>query len=206
MRTAHRRIIKPVEMKSYHDIRAFITDLSTCNTVYGSRVVVTRHDDVISSRLELCAKLIRDLHGKNILRHTRESSSRTRSIGKERIKSIVAQMDAANMYRRMMFSIETCFSGQWGEALTGQPDVIVLTAANPRETSKADMHNPELGVFLSNAFARTFRQYVNQDNNISLRDLYIELAKTTNGSHVSIYNEQNYGSVYTNTMRDFFPE
>ena len=126
--------------------------------------------------------------------------------GKERIKSIVAQMDAANMYRRMMFSIETCFSGQWGEALTGQPDVIVLTAANPRETSKADMHNPELGVFLSNAFARTFRQYVNQDNNISLRDLYIELAKTTNGSHVSIYNEQNYGSVYTNTMRDFFPQ
>jgi glycosylphosphatidylinositol transamidase (GPIT) subunit GPI8 len=125
--------------------------------------------------------------------------------GKQRIKDIVTQMNEADMYRRLMFSIETCFSGQWGESLTGLPDVIVMTAANPRETSKADVHNSELGVFLSNAFARTFRKYVNQNNRISLRDMYIELAKTTNGSHVSIYNERNYGSVYTNTMVDFFP-
>ena len=126
--------------------------------------------------------------------------------GAERIKDIVSQMNEADMYRRMMFAIETCFSGKWGEALTGQPDVIVLTAANGRETSKADVHNSELGVYLSNAFARTFRQYVNQNNNITLRDLYIELAKTTNGSHVSIYNEKNYGSVYTNTMQEYFPK
>ena len=126
--------------------------------------------------------------------------------GKERIKDIVTQMNDADMYRRLMFSIETCFSGQWGEALTGLPDVIVLTAANPYETSKADVHNSDIGVFLSNAFARTFRKYVNINNRISLRDLYIELAKTTNGSHVSIYNDENYGSVYTNTMEDFFPK
>ena len=126
--------------------------------------------------------------------------------GAERIKDIVSQMNESDMYRRMMFAIETCFSGKWGEALTGQPDVIVLTAANGRETSKADVHNRELGVYLSNAFARTFRQYVNQNNNITLRDLYIELAKTTNGSHVSIYNEKNYGSVYTNTMQEYFPK
>ena len=126
--------------------------------------------------------------------------------GAERIKDIVSQMNEADMYRRMMFAIETCFSGKWGEALTGQPDVIVLTAANGRETSKADVHNSELGVYLSNAFARTFRQYVNQNNSITLRDLYIELAKTTNGSHVSIYNEKNYGSVYINTMQEYFPK
>jgi glycosylphosphatidylinositol transamidase (GPIT) subunit GPI8 len=126
--------------------------------------------------------------------------------GTERINDIVTQMNAEGMYRRMMFSIETCFSGKWGEALTGLPNVIVLTAANPNETSKADVHNSDLGVYLSNAFARTFRQYVNQNNQISLRDLYIELAKTTNGSHVSIYNERNYGSVYTNNMTDYFPQ
>ena len=125
--------------------------------------------------------------------------------GTERISSIVSEMNEAGMYRRMMFAIETCFSGKWGEALTGQPNVLVLTAANPRETSKADVHDRELGVYLSNAYARTFRKYVNQNNQITLRDLYIELAKTTNGSHVSIYNERNYGSVYTNTMADYFP-
>ena len=125
--------------------------------------------------------------------------------GTERISNIVSEMNEAGMYRRMMFAIETCFSGKWGEALTGQPNVLVLTAANPRETSKADVHDRELGVYLSNAYARTFRKYVNQNNQITLRDLYIELAKTTNGSHVSIYNEHNYGSVYTNTMTDYFP-
>lgn len=104
-----------------------------------------------------------------------------------------------------MFALETCFSGKWGEALTGLPDVLVLTAANPRETSKADVHDRDLGVFLSNAFARTFRKFVNQNSRITLRDLYIELSKTTNGSHVSIYNERNYGSVYTNTMEDYLP-
>ncbi|MCR4603945.1 MAG: ABC transporter substrate-binding protein [Prevotella sp.] len=126
--------------------------------------------------------------------------------GAQRINDIVTQMNTTNSYRRMMFAIETCFSGKWGEALTGQPDVIVLTAANGRETSKADVHNSELGVFLSNAFARTFRQFVNQKNTITLRDLYIELAKTTNGSHVSIYNEKEYGSVYTNNMQEYFPK
>jgi len=126
--------------------------------------------------------------------------------GTERIRSIVEQMNSANMYRRLMFSIETCFSGKWGEALTGQPNVLVLTAANAHETSKADVHDKELGIYLSNAFARTFRQHVNRDNAIPLRDLYIELAKTTNGSHVSIYNEHNYGSVYSNNMADYFPQ
>jgi len=126
--------------------------------------------------------------------------------GTERLNKMVTEMNAANMYRRLMFSIETCFSGKWGEALTGLPDVLILTAANGKEFSHADVHNGELGVYLSNAFARTFRQFVNQQNTITLRDLYIELAKTTTGSHVSIFNERNYGSVYINTMEEFFPK
>lgn len=126
--------------------------------------------------------------------------------GTKRLRSMVDQMEQANMYRRLMFSIETCFSGKWGEALMGIPDVLVLTAANAIETSKADVHDNTLGVFLSNAFARTFRKEINDNNEISIRDLYLRLAKTTNGSHVSIYNENNYGSVFTNGMDDYMPE
>lgn len=33
----------------------------------------------------------------------------------------------------------------------------------------------------------------------------MSLHKATNGSHVSIYNETNYGSVYTNSIGDYFP-
>jgi glycosylphosphatidylinositol transamidase (GPIT) subunit GPI8 len=126
--------------------------------------------------------------------------------GSKRLKDMVAQMDAANMYRRLMFCIETCYSGIWGEALEGFPDVLALTAANSIESSKADVHDSYLGVFLSNAFSRTFRRTVYSEPDIAIHALYKDLAKTTNGSHVSIYNESNYGSVFTNYMGDYLPE
>ena len=126
--------------------------------------------------------------------------------GTERIKNIVQEMADESQFRRMMLAIETCFSGKWGEALTDIPNVIVLTAANPYETSKADMHSAELGVYLSNAFARTFRRQINTNFEITIYNLYKELAKTTNGSHVSMYNQQNYGNVYTELVNDFFSE
>jgi len=128
-----------------------------------------------------------------------------RGFGKDRIKSIVPQMNDQQKFRRMMFSIETCFSGLWGEALRGVPNVLVMTAATGYETSKADVHDNELGTFLSNAFARTFRRQVNANNAVAIYDLYRELFRTTTGSHVSIYNQEHYGSVYTETLRDFFP-
>lgn len=126
--------------------------------------------------------------------------------GTERIKNIVTLMNEQDMYRRMMFAIETCYSGKWGQALTGIPDVLVLTAASPYETSKADMHDRDLGVYLSNAFARTLREEVFKNPSISIYDLYRELARTTTGSHVNIYNQQQYGSVYEETMLEYFPK
>ena len=38
---------------------------------------------------------------------------------------------------------------------------------------------------------------------ISLRELYYSLFRTTIGSHVQIYNERNYGSVYRNNMKEY---
>lgn len=97
-------------------------------------------------------------------------------------------------------------NGKWGQALTGIPDVLVLTAASPYETSKADMHDRDLGVYLSNAFARTLREEIFKNPSITLYDLYRELARTTTGSHVNIYNQQQYGSVYEETMQEYFPQ
>ena len=123
--------------------------------------------------------------------------------GKQRIKDIVTEMNSLDKYRRMMFAIETCYSGKWGEVLEGLPDVLVLTAATAYETSKADIYDRSLGVYLSNAFARTFRRQIYQNPHIAIYDLYRELFKTTKGSHVSIYNQLNYGSVYDETMGEF---
>lgn len=139
--------------------------------------------------------------------------------GTKRIRDIVEQMggnvtfnifreenSGQRLYRRMMFAIETCYSGRWGEALEGMQDVLVLTAANAQESSKADVHDRDLGVYLSNAFARTFRRQIEAKHDITIYNLYRELFKTTRGSHVSIYNQQLYGSVYNETMNEFLPE
>jgi len=124
--------------------------------------------------------------------------------GTDRIRNIVSQMADKDMYRRMMLAIETCYSGKWGEALLGQPDVLVITAANPYEYSLADIHDKELGVYLSNAFARTFRSEVILNPESTIYDLYRKLFRTTTGSHVSLYNQQQYGSVYEETINEYF--
>ena len=140
-----------------------------------------------------------------------------RYFGTQRIRDIVTEMAGNHhsqlsivnsqfkKYRRMMFAIETCYSGKWGGAPTQVPDVLVLTAASPNETSKADIFDQQLGVYLSNAFARTFRQVILANPAISIYDLYRELSRTTTGSHVTIYNNSQYGSVYENNMTDYFP-
>jgi glycosylphosphatidylinositol transamidase (GPIT) subunit GPI8 len=123
----------------------------------------------------------------------------------QRMHDIISQLNNRDGYRRCMLAIETCFSGLIGKAVEGLPDVVAITAANDLEPSKADVFDHTLGVFLSNAFSRSFRQAVNNSPDITLRDLYYSLARTTAGSHVSLYNDINYGSVYSLTARDYFP-
>ena len=41
---------------------------------------------------------------------------------------------------------------------------------------------------------------------VTLRDLFYNLARTTTGSHVTLYNDINYGSVYSLNAGDYFPE
>ena len=48
---------------------------------------------------------------------------------------------------------------------------MVITAANAKEKSKADIHDRDLGVYLSNAFARVFRRTVDATPTSPLRPL-----------------------------------
>lgn len=125
------------------------------------------------------------------------------AFGRREIENIVRKLYAEGKYRRMMLAVETCYSGLWGKALEGIPNVVVLTAANTVESSKADIWDDNRHTYLSNGFTRAFRKAIDENPDISLRDLYLQLAKSTTGSHVTLYNEQSYGSVYLNGMGDY---
>ena len=116
-----------------------------------------------------------------------------------KMKSILADTP----HRKLLFAIETCYSGGLGQACEGLPGCLFITAANPYETSHADVWSEDVGVYLSNGFTRGFQEAIDQSPAISLRDLYYSLARNTSGSHVKVYNDHNYGSVYRNTMSEF---
>ena len=60
-----------------------------------------------------------------------------------------------------------------------------------------------MGIWLSNGFTRAFQEAIDESPDIVLRDLYYKLARQTVGSHVMVYNAENCGNMYTNTMREF---
>ena len=99
--------------------------------------------------------------------------------------------------------MDACYSGTIGEACTGIPGVLIMTSANAYEPSKADVKDPEMGIWLSNGFTRAFQEAIDESPNISMRDLYYKLARQTVGSHATVYNYSFYGNMYTNTMQEY---
>lgn len=115
------------------------------------------------------------------------------------VRSIIEGMN----YRKIFFALDACYSGTIGKACEGLPGVLVMTAANAYEPSKADMKDTEMGIWLSNGFTRAFQEAVDENPDIKMSDLYYKLARQTVGSHATVYNFTSYGNMYSNTMEEF---
>ena len=115
------------------------------------------------------------------------------------VRSIIEGMN----YRKIFFALDACYSGTIGKACEGLPGVLIMTAANAYEPSKADMKDTEMGIWLSNGFTRAFQEAVDENPNIKMSDLYYKLARQTVGSHATVYNFTSYGNMYSNTMEEF---
>ena len=115
----------------------------------------------------------------------------------------IADLIQSMTYRKMLFSMDACYSGSIGEACEGILGVLFITAANAYETSKADMRDPDMGIWLSNGFTRAFQETIDENPNISMRDLYYKLARQTVGSHATVYNYSYYGNMFTNSMQEY---
>ena len=119
------------------------------------------------------------------------------------LNEILCKMNESQKYRKMLFSMDACYSGSIGEACEGIPGVLFMTAANADETSKADMKDPDMGIWLSNGFTRAYQEAIDENPNITMRDLYYKLARQTVGSHATVYNHTMYGNMFTNTMQEY---
>lgn len=119
------------------------------------------------------------------------------------MKRLISRLNDENRYRKLMFVLDACYSGTIGKACEGIPGALVFTAAHAEESSKADVYDSDLNVWLSNGFTRTFRDEVTANPDITLRELYYKTVRGTKGSHPRIYNASNYGNMYRETLKEF---
>lgn len=120
-----------------------------------------------------------------------------------KLRKAFADLRSKEGYRKLAMFVETCYSGSVLEECTGFPGMIFYTAANPDETSKADVFSADLGIWMSNRFTSTLIENLTNKSVISMRDLYNRLFINTVGSHVMVYNADLYGNLYHSSMDEF---
>lgn len=118
------------------------------------------------------------------------------------VRKMLSTMKEQKRFRKLFWVLETCFSGSVAKACEGIEGMLMMTAANESETSKADIYDDELGVYLSNGFTRAFQTKLLDDPSLTIRDLFYHVVGQTAGSHASIYNYENYGNIYTERLTE----
>ena len=116
------------------------------------------------------------------------------------------EMHSAGKYRKMFGIIESCYSGSVAAECIGVPQLLLMTAANDKETSKAELYAPMWKTYLTNCFSSAILQALHSNDNaeLSIRDLYTETFSKTMGSHVTLYNVENFGNMFFNYVSDYF--
>lgn len=121
----------------------------------------------------------------------------------DQLATALRQMNENKCYRKLLMMVEACFSGGVLEQCEGVPGMLFITAANGDETSKADVFNGDMKVWMSNRFTSTFIEQITENKGVAMRDLYYRLFINTVGSHVMVYNSENYGNLYSTNMSEF---
>lgn len=121
----------------------------------------------------------------------------------EQLAAGLRKMNERKWYRKLLMMVEACFSGGVLEQCEGVPGMLFITAANGDETSKADVFNGDMKIWMSNRFTSTFIEQITENKSVAMRDLYYRLFINTVGSHVMVYNASSYGNLYSSNMSEF---
>lgn len=110
------------------------------------------------------------------------------------------QASTKNLYKKILFIIEACYSGSVANVLKDIPNMAVITAANEEESSYAAVYDEELGTFLTNEFTNVFIDLIDENPEISVGDLFKTLKEKTLQSHVCFYGEEAMQSMTLSTF------
>ena len=117
-------------------------------------------------------------------------------------QAVFEAMHQKGNFRQVFWSLEACYSGAIGERIT-TPGVILMTGANPFETSKANFYDSEIKNWLADKFAYSINNSIAENPGMTFSELYEKSFTYVNGSHVSFYNYQNFGNIYDIRLSEF---
>lgn len=129
-----------------------------------------------------------------------------KTITGEFMSNLFKEMHSAGKYRKLFGIIEACYAGGVASKCVGTPNLLLMTAANDKETSKAELYAPLWGTYLTNSFTLTTLQTIQEKANdgLSIEELYSECFSNTMGSHVTLYNMEYFGNIFFNYVNDYF--
>jgi len=115
--------------------------------------------------------------------------NRDETMSPEEFSSVIDTMAENERFGKMLVILESCYSSATA-ALVKTPDVVVISASAPDETSKASMYDSELSSWLSNEFTSTLLSLLREsDPSLSLRHLYQNLYYHVRSSHPGIVKD-----------------
>lgn len=125
------------------------------------------------------------------------------TIPAEQIAGVFKTLSHEQRFRKLLFIIEACYAGRVGEYCAGIPGLLCITSALPDETSKVSNYSYPLKTWLSNSFTDALLEYTASASAMNFVDLYHHTYNRTLGSHVTIYNAEQFGSLYQTKIEEF---
>lgn len=110
----------------------------------------------------------------------------------EQMGRTVRKMYDDRKYQSMLIFTEPCYSGSVVKAIEGTPLVLGFSAASESESSYADNFSNELGIWMCDRFTLNLMRIYEEHEYIDLLDTYKKLNTSTLGSHVQVYNSENF--------------
>lgn len=116
---------------------------------------------------------------------------------------MLSTLENEGSFRKLLWMVETCYSGSVANVVENHEHMLCFTAANAQETSKTDIFNMDLGVWMSNRFTSSLQDCVESDPGISMSNLYYRLFQNTVGSHVCVFGQNGFGNLYHEKMAEW---
>ena len=122
------------------------------------------------------------------------------------MSNLFNEMYSTGKYRKLFAIIEACYSGSVAAKCVGIPNLLLMTAANEKETSKAELYATLWQTYLTNSFSMATLQRLENDDyyDLTIKELYSEAFSKTMGSHVTLYNMEHFGNIFFNYVDDYF--